>query len=288
MARILGGGVFGEMRGKMGSMVFARNRGGAYARAYVSGVDPATLAQLAARNNFGSAASNYHSLTPGIKSQWQEFANTVFNPKHGTTGVPSGYNAFVSLMNVVNNANGKGVGSYVGLTGTTNPFLFSGTPPTFALQTNFKNSTGGVNPYVFSDFGDLSISISGTDVVLSTGFSLIVQGASVGTTGNLSNFEDAVGNEFGFKVFMSNAVDQKGMFIANPEMIDLGYTPSLKPTAPAPIETTIAGTLSYTTSPGFFSALPIAGQIVQLTLYAVSTTGMLIRVGQSQVPVVDA
>lgn len=279
MARILGGGLFGEMRGKLGSVVFARNRGGAYSRSYAKPVDPRTIAQLTARNNFGSASSNYHALTPDIKALWQNFANSVFNPKTGTTGVPSGFNAFVSLLNVVNNTKIFSDSEFTGLVGDPNPMEFGGTPPTNALQANFGNSSGGANPYNFGNFGALQYTEGESTILLAGSFSINVTGGGIGPSGNFEGFTDSVGNDFGFTVFMSNPVAQPGMFVQNPYLIQLGTALGISLETPAPIGTTINATFASQLTSGNYSAFPQLGQYVQLSLFAVSTTGMLLRIG---------
>lgn len=281
MARILGGGVFGEMRGKLGSMVFARNRGGAYARQFAKPIDPATIAQLAARNNFGSASSNYHSLDPSTKSLWQNFANSVFNPKNGNMGVASGFNAFVSLLNVVNNV--KIATTTLEINGTPAPstdrdYSFSGTPPTFALEANFQNAGGGANTYSFNSFSNFGITYSGSDADIECDFLLDVTGL-VGPSGSVGNFRDANGNYFGFSVFMSNPVDQPGMFVQNPYLIKLFDVKSQTITTPAPGMTDLKVQNLITLDTSKYSAWPQDDQWVQLTLFAQSTTGMLLRIG---------
>lgn len=281
MARILGGGLFGEMRGKLGSIVFARNRGGAYSRSYAKPIDPKTIAQLSARNAFGSASSNYHSLDPSTKSLWQNFANSVFNPKSGKFGVPSGFNAFVSLLNVVNNV--KIATTTLEVNGTPAPatdrdFVFSGTPPSFALEANFQNGGGGANTYIFDSFTNFSINYSGSDADIECDFLLKTSG-SVGPSGSISNFRDANDNYFGFCVFMSNPVDQPGMFIQNPYQIKLFDVKSQTITTPAPAITDLEVKNQITLDTSKYSAWPEDDQFVQLTLFAQSTSGMLLRIG---------
>lgn len=284
MARILGGGLFGEMRGKLGSMVFARNRAGAYSRSYAKPIDPKTIAQLSARNNFGTASSNYHALDSTTKALWNNFANSVFNPKTGTMGVPSGFNAFVSLLTAVNTANLATI-EYTGLTGTEVAPVFSGIPPTNALEANFVNAGGGSNSYNFGGFSNWEFANADPNFTISGNFTLNISGGGIGPTGNLSEFVDAKGNAFGFKIYMSNPVNQPGMFIQNPYLIDLGYAQGIELTAPIAMPSTITGEFSNNLVGANYSALPQTGQFVQLTLFAMSTTGMLLRIGSEFVEI---
>lgn len=288
MARILGGGVFGELRGKLGSLVFARNRGGAYARSYTIPVDPATIAQINARSNFGVASSNYHALNDGNKALWSNFAATVYNPKNGTIGVSSGFNAFVGMLTVVNNSRAFDSSDFLAptaLVGTNLPMEISEIPPTNALQANFANAGGGSNPYVLSSIGDLTATPGEEDILYSGVATIDITGGGIGTSGNLSEFVDAVGNKFGFSLFMSNPVAQPNLFIANPEKIYLGTKLGLDITAPASMPAEINLEFSTYLASERYRNLPSIGQFVRLTLYATATTGMMLKIGSQMVEI---
>lgn len=108
MAKIEGGGVFGEMSGKLGSVVFASNKSGAYARQYVKATNPNTTAQAQNRTRFGACASTWKSIGVGPRSQWDTFARDIYVPKHGTNvGQFSGVNAMTACANVVSNVSSK-------------------------------------------------------------------------------------------------------------------------------------------------------------------------------------
>lgn len=288
MARILGGGMFGEMRGKLGSLVFARNRGGAYARSYAKPIDPATIAQLSARIKFGDSASNYHGMTPTQKTLWQNFANTGFLSKLGVAGAASGFNAFTSLLNVVENVKTLTNVTFGSLVGTSNDFAFSYTPPLHQLQANIQLSDNSIMPYGFTGFGPLQFDYNTNFVDISSNFTLTFSLSGITPGAQLNNFIDGGDNEFGFKIFMSNPVAQEGMFIQNPFLIDLGSTPGISITAPSAPVSSISILWGQTLNTGNYSALPEVGQFVQLSLYAVSTSGMLLRIGAQIVQVEQA
>jgi len=283
MAIILGGGAFGEMRGKLGSMVFARNKAGAYARQFVKPVDPRTSAQLLARGRFGSSASNYHSLGDSYKVLWNEFASTVFNPKTGKIGMSSGFNAFVSLLNVINNA--KTLSSYTlnaaaPLVTTEIGFSISNSPPSFGLESNFKVTSGGPGSIPFSLGTVSNIAYAPGELVstFSGSFSLPSSGwIGGGTTSNA--IIDAKGNNFGFKLYMSNPVSQQAMFIQNPYLIDLGCIPPVTITTPVSLEEGLTIDWEAELTPGMYQSLPTENTYVQLSIFQVSRKGALLKIG---------
>jgi hypothetical protein len=285
MARILGGGAFGEMRGKLGSMVFARNRGGAYARQYAMPVDPNTIAQQYARGNFGAASSAYHSMSDTLKVQWQQFANLTFNPKTGTVGVPTGFNAFVSLLNVVNNAKLFSEviwGKPTPITGTQIPFFFSADPPLDALEATILAGTGAARTYSFNTFTDVDFATTGSEMTITGQMKFNITGG-IGPVANTNVMKDGKGNSFGFKVFMSNPVNQPSSFVQNPYLIDIGSTGGFALTAPTAIDTELTVDFESVLQTANYSALPNQFDYVRFTVFAVSMTGMLLKLGSKMV-----
>lgn len=75
MAKIQMGGVAAQVRGSIGNTTFSRNRGGAYIRARVSGVQPRTTAQTTVRANFGNNSKAWSgTLTDAQRAAWVAFA----------------------------------------------------------------------------------------------------------------------------------------------------------------------------------------------------------------------
>lgn len=79
MARIISAPL-GEIRGKLGGMVFSRNQFGMIVRQHVQGVDPATPAQLNARQQLAQSAMLFRTLTPLQRAQWAQWAETSWIP----------------------------------------------------------------------------------------------------------------------------------------------------------------------------------------------------------------
>ncbi len=285
MARIIGGSMIGELSGKLGGNVFARNRAGAYIRQYVVPVDPRTNAQVAARSNFGLASSTYHALSDSTKALWSNFASNIFNPKTGEMGVASGFNAYVGLNTVVNTI--KSVPSTVTINSTPAPktdilFQNASTPPEFALEANFGLTGGSIPaPFILQSgaFGTVTRGLSTTTIPFT--FTLKLNGG-VGPSGDFVGTIDAKGNEFGFKVFMSNAVAQESLFIANPYLIDVGAV------RPFTVTTSVAGADTISISgeselnSGSYKSLPGDGSWVEMTIFQVSKNGMMLKVGSKR------
>jgi hypothetical protein len=98
MALIRPGAVVGQISGRVGGVVFARNRGGAYVRNGPAPVQPRTLYQTAVRNALSTASSAWDSITEEQRTAWSEWAklNPVKN-RIGESVTLQGNAAFVQL-----------------------------------------------------------------------------------------------------------------------------------------------------------------------------------------------
>ena len=96
--------VWGEASGRLGGMVFSRNKGGAYVRKFVTPTNPSTAKQRAVRERFAQRTHEFRTLPPATKAMWLEYSNTYFNPLTGT-GKGGALNAFLSNRQAVDNAN---------------------------------------------------------------------------------------------------------------------------------------------------------------------------------------
>lgn len=286
MARIIGGSMIGELSGKLGGNVFARNKSGAYIRQYVIPVDPKTMAQINARSNFGAASSSYHSMSSAQKAQWQNFAQNLYLPKNGVnSGQYSGINAFVALANTAINASYLNPGAAtmeIDLTPVTpssvQAFELTTTAPSLTIQANIKSDAGLPLSYTFEGF---SLTTSGLATAL-----FILDGANITNGFNINPaIQDGNGNRIGFIFYASNPVQQQGMFIANPEKIALFAVAS--PTIPA---LSASGVQSF----GFnnqvvdinnYQAWYSIGDWVRITAYAVTPNGQQIRIGSKEIQI---
>lgn len=272
MAKIVGGSMIGELSGKMGGMVFSRNKSGQYIRSYVVPVNPNTGAQLTARASFAGAVGSFHSLDPAEKTQWQNFAQTAFNPKGAiNTGQFSGINAYTALNQMVIHGNKYLTAPTLAVNGTPlvgqptyGSLTFSDTPPVFTVQPNLKdNVTGQAITY-----GSM------TGGVAYDGSFEITMNINPSPTGapTLAGFEDAVGHPIAYAVYMSEAHVQGGLFYANPFKYLLGVIP---PNDADSTDLTAVTDLTFTASTVIdtanYQAFPVAGNFVRISVYAVSS-----------------
>lgn len=82
MAKIQFGPIASDIRGSSGGTVFSRNKGGAYMRARVVGINPQSSKQTTVRANFGANAKAWSSiLTASQRAAWTFFAaaNPIVN-----------------------------------------------------------------------------------------------------------------------------------------------------------------------------------------------------------------
>ena len=206
------------LSGKLAGMVFANNKAGEYVRQYRKGTDPATVAQLANRASFTAASTSWHAMTDIQKAAWNSFAVTDFKPKVGNSGVRfSGFNAFVSLNNVILNLIPKASIATVlvpaAVTATYVSFGVSPIAPIHPLSSMIHDSY------------DHPLSLILTEVTLTaaTGactFSFDLLGAGgIGPQSAAPKFEDSIGaTAVGIAIVASLPIVQNQMFVANPDL----------------------------------------------------------------------
>ncbi len=105
---ILGGVVAGAPSGSVGSVVFSHNRGGAYMRTRVIPTNPASAAQVLARNRM-SALTNYwyNGLTPAERIGWETYAaNVPVTNRVGAQIYLTGLNWYVAMNSLRDQAGG--------------------------------------------------------------------------------------------------------------------------------------------------------------------------------------
>ena len=72
MAKILFGQMIAEARGKVGGLVFSRNRAGSYMRTKVTPTNPQTAKQTGVRTFFTTVAQTWRGLTAAQRLQWED------------------------------------------------------------------------------------------------------------------------------------------------------------------------------------------------------------------------
>lgn len=116
-----GGGV-SQMSGKLGGTVFARNKGGAYARNFVKPINPNTTKQQDVRAEFALLVSSWKDLTKVQQQLWEDMAPQYpYSNRLGEASVRTGQGLYIHL-----NMNLQVVGATI-LTEPLVPETFSNT-----------------------------------------------------------------------------------------------------------------------------------------------------------------
>lgn len=278
---------FGELRGKLGGMVFSATRGRKIVRSYSIPIQPDTDAQLEARSSFGAAAQSYHGLTDIQKAVWNSYAGGIFNAKDSyNDGQYSGANAFVSLKNLVNmsarvpldlNMENDAAGV---LDGDPVSFIFNNNPPTDQLAANIQGAVVGTS-YPMS----LSNIVIGADGKFEIGINFDgVLAAGLGQ----DDTKDQNGTPFGFAVYVSNVVNQDHNYVSNPAMQLIGIMPGISGSTLIGLSTSasmkIINTNAIDTSK--YQSFGQEDDQIQVKVYTISDSGMVACIGGKMTTIV--
>lgn len=110
MANIRTGSIVADIRGKVGTEIYSRNRGGAYVKNYVSPIQPNSIAQMTQRGMMATAVAAWQALSDPERQLWLNAALKAPTSGLGADKIRrSGYNEFISrkrnLLNISNNNN---------------------------------------------------------------------------------------------------------------------------------------------------------------------------------------
>jgi hypothetical protein len=145
MARIISAPL-GELRGKLGGLVFARGRYGMFARQHVMPINPQTTAQIRARALFADASQAWCTLTPEQKSAWEDFARDPmrFNPlTKVNVGQYIGQAAFVSLYTMAARSNDIMERNWPSeFSGSCHNYQLPTDPPEFGVDGTIRTAQG--------------------------------------------------------------------------------------------------------------------------------------------------
>jgi hypothetical protein len=142
----------------------------------------------------------------------------MFKPKFGTSGVRySGFNAFVSLNNVVNNMNKQTptaeITTPAAITNTELSFLPTFNAPISGLSSNIQTSAG-LPVTVFLDSINFEASTGRSDVTIG-----LVGPLGPGPIAAAPVFQDAIGNvPVGIAIVASLPITQNQQYVSNPEI----------------------------------------------------------------------
>ena len=203
MARIISA-PYGEMRGKLGAVVFTRSRYGMVARSHVVPINPRTTAQVRSRTLFASASQAWCTLDRRIKEAWEEFARQPmrFNPlTRINVGQYSGQAAFISLYMVAARSDQIAANNWPGQVDCT------------AYQITFEPPGTSVDGAIRTNRGALPLRLESANLDSSGAYSLTfkLDGAPAGgiviPEGTIT---DGHGKPFGLGFYMSTPVKNSG------------------------------------------------------------------------------
>lgn len=98
MAKVILGPTIGQASGRLGSMIFSHNRGGAYLRNGSHPVISTTSDALAAKARLGTVSQQWQAQTTGVRKSWDEFAkNNPVNDRLRQSITLTGHASFVKL-----------------------------------------------------------------------------------------------------------------------------------------------------------------------------------------------
>jgi len=290
MARIVVPGINGELSGKLGGQVYARNRSGMYVRSNAIPVNPNTDAQIRARTAFGVASSQYHALTAAQKTAFQNFANVSFISKsEKAPGSLSGQNVFNSLRNTVLNMNELGFAptsitvNSAAAAVTAEDFVTTNTAPGGMLMSGFLDLS---NNLVAAEITALSVTgdVNGiTQVDFTLNPNGVASPPSIDRSGG--QLTDGSGENFGFAVYASNGMVQDGLFVANEEQYLIGAIKPFTFDLGAVDFTDLELSLVPQQASSKYQAFPVLDNNVRITIYQVSKEGMFRKIGAEVVEV---
>lgn len=279
----------GQLSGKMGGMVFSRNAGGAYVRAGVTGINPQTIAQVQARNAFGSVSTLFRGLSSSEKTQWQEWADNYYSPRNGgNSGQFSAYNAFIALRSTVQQSIrlaeiGVIKANAGAITVTQSNALFTPMPESPLALT--------LLPGIATTSGDSLLLTLTSAVVKADGKGEINMQVGDGQGTTVPANKDLSGNELGYAVYISNGNPSDNMSYNNELARCLTFITPWDSTNAATdlalLEDITASWLGPQTI-GRFKRFPLKDEYVLVTVFVMNKYGMFSRVGSVETKVVSA
>lgn len=273
MAKVISS-VIGELRGKLGGSVFARNQFGMYARAHIIPVNTNTIAQRRSRALFADAVQAYCTLTPEQKAAWTDYARDPmrFNPlRFMNPGLYGGFHAFVSLYVAAAKADAirqdpAGLPSH-----TCFGYQITMDPPTYGVDGTLKTAEGNypirLVAATIRDDGYIRITLD-------------VDGHPPGPlTLPAGQLKTGHGVPFGFGVYISTYVKNPRNRPARDEFVHVGNTciPALDDGSPVTFPLTLEWTSPLDSNEYRYGL--VRGSAVRLTVTQVGENGQLRKIG---------
>jgi hypothetical protein len=279
MARVINS-FLGDLRGKVGGVVFSANKSGSILRKRVQGHNPKTAAQTAARQKFASGSGGWDGLTSAQQGYYNEFAKSGFKPfKKLNKGNRTGAQAYRSCSNVVQNAIAKyivtafkhGTGPEVALVHTDTMPAIDPNGPVASVSGTIEN---GVGSYKFLSISGATLTAAGA-----LRFDLNFDPSSPAFAG--TQFIDANGIDFGLTAYASAKVKKEGSSVSNKTFYNLGFTgiPDFTPVSLSGFNQ-IHVSWDCSSLIANFKAFPGAGKSIYLTVAVVGSNGTISKIGE--------
>lgn len=281
MCALLLGNPWGELRGKLGGNIFARNIHGAYVRQYVKPVNPNTTAQGIAKDAFANVVSQYRNLSSEERTAWNEYAKTVYIPRQGSTsGRYSGYQAFVAVK--IANERSQFLNRTYTLFNETNSTITDFEVEEWNSSSYPAPNKGKLNNLLLSNGSSSDFTLDAVGVSKIASITFTITSGNPAVTKLFRDMKDSNNRWNGFVLYMSNPVYGENMFIQNELYMCLGF---FKPWKFNPSGSSFLsfGKIRYRATDNFnlakYKKFPPIGRWVRLTLFSIDTEGQLKRVG---------
>jgi len=281
VARILGN-PFGELRGKAGGSVFSRNKAGQFMRVYVRPTQANSVAQVNARISFGDASQSFSSLNQFLKSGWQTFATSVYNPLRKTNvGQYSSQQAYIGINQSRKTSSAKTIitewKTLDGVTvipATSQSFINSNYAPSFTVV-GTVTGTGTAGP----------IPMFATDIAI-TALGNLAFKLNFGTTGvgkAAGDLVDSNGKPFAIGFYLSNPLKFDAQVPKNKYFMFLGNTNIPNFTTNLPDGTLGISVTNWEIPYLEFKQWLVAGNWVAVTVLAIGNDGTQVRISEQYV-----
>lgn len=276
------------MSGSMGGITASKNKAHQYFRVRHRPVQPNSVAQINAKNRFGSGAGIFRALSAINKALWNNFAQIIYSPRNTTNnGQFSGQQACQALSTSFNNAVAENRtfdvqtnGAPISGSETFVPFIGPlDIPPVLASNANLLlRPSGSVSQQLTSAF----LKTDG-----SFGFECQV---GDGSGADIDSFKNASGANIGWCVFASSGNPSANMHFQSKFRYMLGYLNH--------VEATVIGDLDATQNYDLAStqSFPIAnyktfmglGETTLVSVFAVDANNQMSLIGSKEIVITAA
>lgn len=276
---------FGEIKGKLGGIVFTKNKAGQIARVYSANSKASSPAQKANRITFAQVSKAWRNLDVAEGQAWETYAQYVYSPLGKTNhGQYSGYNSFMAAQGAAINSNrwlcscvGVMDGALGSLGFTQRPFPAFKLPDEVSVQANLHDTNLPAKALSMpvcslSHLGVLSCRIQWIPTVL-TGLAGVF-------------FNDANALDYGFSFYMSDVMPSMKAKVKKPYKQLICSTGFMNVTTPNLNGSHYIDWL-FTASPNMYDSIgyPSTGHIVQISCCVISRLGSQALVGSKLVTI---